>query len=123
METMGISKSFPIYCDAAAPDKIEMLRKAGYNAQLGVKGKIESGIQAVKLYSLYIHEESLSVQKELSNYSWKIDQKATRKEGTTVFQGEAADVHNHSMDALRYVIQSIETKPEPFIYSPFINGY
>jgi phage terminase large subunit len=123
METIGISKSLPIYCDAASPEKITMIQKAGFNAQLGVKGHIESGIQAVKLYSLYIHEESLNVIKELSNYSWKIDSKATRREGNTVFSKEPSEIHNHSLDALRYAIQSIENKPEPFIYSPFFNGY
>lgn len=121
MKELGVSPNYPIYADTASPEKIDILRKAGFNVQSAVKGSIEGGIQIVKLFSLYIHEESLHLIHELNNYSWKIDRGASSREGQTVFLSEPADVHNHAADAFRYVIGTTQQSKQIGFYVPLFS--
>ncbi len=118
MDEMGVSRHYPIYCDTASPEKIKILRDHGFNAQEAIKGSIEAGIQIVKMFSLYIHDGSPDIIRELNHYSWKIDRKASNREGKTVFSSEPADVNNHAMDAIRYTIMSTQQRNQIGIYSP-----
>lgn len=96
MTEMDISRSTPIYCDAAEPDRIQEICNAGFNAipQMKDKGSLQAGIDMIKEKDLLITEDSPNVTKELRAYKWK-----QNKEGVAL--DEPVDFMNHSLDAIR----------------------
>jgi phage terminase large subunit len=58
-----------IYCDAAEPNRIEELRRAGIKAQLANKN-VKEGIDFVKSRKLYIHSQSVNLLKEIKSYKY-----------------------------------------------------
>lgn len=70
MRVLSIPKNDIIVCDYARPEIIEELRRAGYNCMNAIKN-VKEGIDAVKSYKLFYHNDSLNLQKELRNYKWK----------------------------------------------------
>lgn len=89
-------KDDPIYCDAAAPDKIEELYNSGFNAQPADKNVTE-GIEKVKSMPLYIHEHSENLKKELQTYKWAQD-----KSG--ILLDKPLKYNDHLLDAMRYAV-------------------
>ena len=89
----------PIYCDSAAPERIEELKKAGLNAKKAYKGKnsVKDGIDFIKRSKLHITRGSVNLLKELSGYTYKQD-----RDG--VVHDEPVKFNDHAMDAFRYGI-------------------
>lgn len=78
-----------IYADHAAPDKIEDLRRAGFNVFKADKD-VKNGIDFVKRNNLYVTRRSKGVIAELGTYKWK------EKDGVTLdvpvkFKDDAVD--------------------------------
>lgn len=87
-----------IIADSAEPKSIAELKLYGLNilpAQKG-KGSILQGIQFVQDQRISVTKQSTNILKEYRNYLWLTD----RVSGKTV--NEPQDFLNHSMDALRY---------------------
>ena len=93
-KSIGMSKTAPIYCDAAEPKTIEELRRAGYNAMSADKDVTE-GIRKVKSAPLYITKRSVNTTKEARSYKWRVD-----KNGKVL--DEPVKFNDHAMDAGRY---------------------
>lgn len=94
MKELGISKTIPIYCDHANPDKIEDLVRAGYNA-LSADKDVKNGIDYVKRHQLYITESSKGLIMEANMYKWK-----ETKDGIVL--DEPVKFKDDGMDSGRY---------------------
>jgi phage terminase large subunit len=98
MNKMGVSTSLPMYCDSAEPDRIEQLKRAGYNAKPAKKGKgsVKAGIDWMKQHAIRVGgplgEEA---RREFRNYRWQ-----TRDGGQPT--DEPVDTDDHAPDMARY---------------------
>jgi phage terminase large subunit len=99
MDEMGVRKDVPLYCDAAEPDRIEELQRAGYDAQKAKKS-VEAGIDKVNEHRLVFTPRSVNAQAEASRYR--------RKDGSE----KPVKEDDHLMDALRYAIFTHRTQPK-----------
>lgn len=90
------NKKREIYCDAAEPDRIEELHRAGYNAH-PAKKDVEAGIDYCKKFVLSVEQDSLNLIKELRSYKWKTDK-----------NGKILDVpvkiNDDLVDSMRYAL-------------------
>ena len=87
-----------IIADSAEPKSIAELKLYGLNilpAQKG-KGSILQGISFVQDQRISVTKQSTNILKEYRNYLWLTD----RVSGKTI--NEPQDFLNHSMDAIRY---------------------
>jgi len=101
MGQMGVSKEHFIYADAAEPDRIEEIRRAGYLCRPANKGpgSIAAGISFVKSLKVYTHENNVNLNREISTYKWAED-----KDGKLL--DKPVDFDNHALDAVRYALHS-----------------
>jgi phage terminase large subunit len=90
-----------VICDSAEPKSIEELRRLGVKAKPAVKGKdsILQGIQLLQQYEIFIDSKCKNTIEEFRNYEWEKDKK------TNEYINKPIDKWNHSLDALRYLIQ------------------
>ena len=104
MRALGIGRHDTIIADSAEPKSIEELYREGFNVKPAKKGpdSVRSGIDLMRRRKLYVHADSLDMQKEFRNYRWKED-KESRLLGTP------QDMHNHCADAVRYVCLNLLT--------------
>lgn len=86
----------PMYCDSAEPDKIDEIRKAGFNARPANKSVLD-GIDFVKRMKCHVFDNSPDIIKEKRSYSWCKD-----KEGHPI--DKPVDFMDHLMSAERYAI-------------------
>lgn len=93
---VAVRRRYPIYADSAEPDRIEEIRREGFFVKPGAKNIVD-GINAVKSYAVYVHQESGNIIKEKRAYSWRKD-----KNGNVV--DEPVGLFDHAMDAERYGI-------------------
>lgn len=113
MEGMGLDKRADLYCDSAEPDRIEELRKSGYNAKPSKKD-VKAGIDFVKGRTIHIDAvNSPNIYTEANNYKWKED-----KDGKSL--DEPVKAYDHTMDAIRYAIFSYTKKVSNFDLSALI---
>lgn len=98
METAGVSKTDPIYADAAEPDSIQEIYNAGYNIHKANKD-VWAGIMKVKSYPLFICNKSTKLKGEASSYKWKLDKDDNIIE-------EPVKANDDGLDAMRYGIHS-----------------
>lgn len=70
MRELEISRTKPIFADHAAADKIEDLKRAGYNVFPADKD-VKNGIDFVKRHNLYVTKRSTGLHGELGTYKWK----------------------------------------------------
>jgi len=107
LKTMEIGNKV-IYCDSAEPQRIEELKKAGFNAKPSDKD-VSKGIDTVKSQKMYITKDSVNLQKEVKSYSWK------QKDDQVL--DEPVKANDHLLDAGRYAIHTnnIIIKPAIFI--------
>jgi phage terminase large subunit len=91
---IGMSKTGPIYCDAAEPKTIEELCRAGYNA-IAADKSVREGIRKVKSMPLFVTGNSTNIIKEIKSYKWKKD-----NDGKVL--DEPVKFNDHAMDAGRY---------------------
>ena len=94
MKGFGI-KNQPIYCDAAEPQRIEELRKAGFNA-LPADKSVKDGIDYLKRFRLTLDPDSPNILSEIRGYSY-------RKKGDQVID-EPVKFRDHALDSARYCL-------------------
>lgn len=92
----------PIIVDSAVPELIKLLKRAGFNAIPAIKGpnSVFDGIVIMKQYPINVHQYSFNIIDEFESYIWKWDDKENKATDIPV------DMFNHSLDAIRYVIQT-----------------
>ena len=95
MKVQGINPKIEIFADAAEPKSIAEIHGYGFNVKPSYKKDLNTQIQWLQGYDLYITKSSLDGIKEFRNYKWKVD-----KDGKPV--NEPVDLWNHFLDALRY---------------------
>lgn len=95
---LGISKQ-KMYCDGAEPDKVDYLRRNGFNAVSAKKGagSVKAGISFLQDMRIICHESCVNVAAELGNYVYLKD----KKTGQYIEDSYDHDF-SHTMDALRY---------------------
>jgi phage terminase large subunit len=108
MKALNVSKHIPIFADSAEPQRIEEIRRAGYQIKAVKKGpdSIRIGIDALSRYKRNIHSSSINLIKEIKSYAWMQD-----KEGKVTTNPIA--FNDHAMDAVRYMIHMTTMKPKP----------
>jgi phage terminase large subunit len=89
-----------IWGDSAEPRLIEEIYRSGFNIKPVKKGKdsVRLGIDLMQQYKLNVTKRSLNTIKEFGEYIWMVD-----KNGN--FENMPVDYSNHSIDAIRYVVQ------------------
>ena len=88
-----------IAADSSAPKDIDTLKDMGLHRIYGAKkpkGSVNSGIQKLQDYKIYVHPRCINTIVELSNYVWQPDRDTGKP------SNEPMDEYNHLMDALRY---------------------
>jgi phage terminase large subunit len=90
-----IVKSETIYCDAAEPDRIEEIKRAGFKAVAANKD-VKGGIDFIKSRKLFIEQGSVNILKEIKSYKFK--PKGNNKNEPE----EPLKLNDHAMDAARY---------------------
>jgi phage terminase large subunit len=83
-----------VYCDSARPEIIEELRRAGISAYEADKS-VKEGIDFLRSHRIFVHRESLDLQKEMRSYKWK------RKPSGEVLD-EPVKAFDDLLDAARY---------------------
>lgn len=96
MDKNKISKTAPMYADSAEPDRIEQIRKAGYNVH-PAKKDVAAGIDYVKSLNLVITSSSSNLIGEIRTYKYM-----ERKDGSVI--DEPVPFNDHGLDALRYAL-------------------
>lgn len=112
-----------VIADSAEPKSIDELRMHRVNIIGATKGagSILQGIQHVQGQQIFVTKRSTNIIKEYRNYLWMVD-----KEGKII--NEPQDFLNHSMDAIRYGMNSfVNTNPVRMNYDvggvkPFLEG-
>lgn len=95
---IAISENAPIYADSAEPQRIQEIRRAGWNIHPADKS-VTDGIDAVKRYRLHIHPDSTNLISEIRGYKYRED-----KDGRVL--EEPVKFRDHCMDAVRYAIHT-----------------
>lgn len=104
---LGFKKS-DIIADSAEQKSIEEIKRMGIpRITAAAKGpdSIIHGINLVSEYEIVIHPSCVRTIEELQNYSWQKD-KATNE-----YINKPVDKFNHCLDALRYSLQCLDTRP------------
>lgn len=104
-----VTKYEPIYCDAAEPDRIEEIRRAGLNA-LKADKDVKRGIDFIKSRKLFIHQGSVNLLKEIKSYKFKPKGQKVINEPE-----EPLKLNDHAMDAMRYGAISLDKPVLSFV--------
>jgi phage terminase large subunit len=94
---LGVPRDAPVYCDAAEPDRIEEIQRAGYNALPADKGpgSVSAGIDFLKRHRIHVGGPAAErARAEWRAYRWK------KVRG--VIQDAPAHEDSHAPDAGRY---------------------
>jgi len=92
-----------ITADSARPDTISYLQQQGFNIDGAEKGKgsVEDGLMFLRSFErIYIHPRCRGTIGDISHYCWKKDR------NTEEILPIPEDRNNHSIDALRYALES-----------------
>lgn len=101
LETLNIDRTCIIFCDSAEPQRIEELRRAGYDARPSNKD-VSKGLDTVKSKKIHLTKESVNALKEYHSYSYKVT-----KDGAIL--DEPVKVNDHFMDGgIRYPIHTMQ---------------
>lgn len=101
LKQLNIGRSV-IYADAAQPEMIESLYRAGFNIHKAEKD-VWAGIVSVKSKELYLHSYSKNLITEIQGYKWKKDKNDNVLE-------EPVKQNDHLADAMRYAIFTDQMK-------------
>jgi phage terminase large subunit len=101
----GVEPWDPLYCDSAAADSIEELKRAGFNALKSNKDVFE-GINKVKSAPLYITKRSFNTIKEIKNYKYMLDSNTNKPTEVPL------KFNDHAMDAGRYGTYTHQSLPK-----------
>lgn len=99
-----IVKHETIYCDAAEPQRIEEIRRAGFKAVAANKD-VKAGIDFIKSRKLFVHQSSANILKEIKSYKYK-----TKGQKIANTPEEPLKLNDHAMDAMRYAAISFRIK-------------
>lgn len=108
-EEHGFDRNKDIVADSAEPKSIEELKRNGLTCRPVRKGanSVLFGIQKLRQFKIFIHEDSVDLINEFNNYRYK-----KTRSGEVSNQTEGPD---HLLDALRYVVSEfIDNKPKKF---------
>jgi phage terminase large subunit len=112
IEDKGFKKS-RITADGSEPKSIDELKALGiFGVKAAVKGpdSINTGIQFVNQFKIYVHPRCTNTIIELSNYVWD-----KNKEGRQI--NKPIDDYNHILDALRYAVEDLARMKQPRVRS------
>lgn len=99
----GQARKWPIYADSARPETISYMRRHGYPSIRSAKkgpGSVEDGIEFLKSFEIIVDPSCKHVIDELRFYSYKKDRQTD--EVLPILE----DKKNHTIDALRYAVES-----------------
>jgi phage terminase large subunit len=99
LEGLGIDRTDTIWCDSASPQNIAELKRNRFNAKPVNKKSILHGIDLIRRHHIFIEENSKNILQEFGSYRFKED-----KDGNLLDTPE--DDNNHTIDAIRYVLES-----------------
>lgn len=97
-DTWSIQPSVPLYADSAEPNRIEELRRAGFNARSADKS-VKDGIDFCKAQTLEIHSSASNLIREIQTYKYREDRSGR-------VYDEPVKFNDHAMDAMRYAAYS-----------------
>ena len=91
-------------CDSAGKSRITKLQQAGFMAIGAKKGNhsVVPGIAIVQTYNIVYTKSSYNIESEYDGYAWKLDRYGIPTD-------EPEKKHDHLMDAIRYIIEYIDT--------------
>ena len=96
-----------IYADAAEPQRIEEIKRAGFNIYPADKD-VKKGIDEIRTHKLFINKNSVNLLKEIKSYKWKVkDDKPL---------DEPVKMNDHLLDAARYAVHTHSLVEEPDIH-------
>lgn len=110
------ARQWPIRADSSNPQTISFMRRNGFqNITAAVKGpgSVEEGVEFLKSYDIVVHPRCKHVIDELSMYSFEIDKK------TNEVLPRLADKKNHTIDSLRYAIESLRHVSQPATFGRY----
>jgi phage terminase large subunit len=98
-----------VIADSVEPKSIDEITTYGISILPSIKGQgsVTQGIQYVQQQRISVTKRSINILKEYRNYLWQTD-----KDGKIINEPEV--VWNHCMDALRYGMNSLDTKEDYF---------
>jgi len=102
MKEAGIPADAEIYADAAEPNRIEEISRAGFNIFPADKD-VGKGIDCLKSLRIYATKNSANMIKELQRYSWQVD-------NAGIVLDKPVKVDDHAIDAMRYGVFSFFKK-------------
>ena len=91
----------PIFGDAAEPQRIEEIRRAGFNIRPANKA-VKDGIDYVKSHKLFIHSQSANLLKEIRSYKYQTNN------GNKNIPEEPVKLNDHACDAMRYAAMGLK---------------
>lgn len=106
MRAKGVEPHIEIIADHARPEMIQELRSSGFYI-LNADKNVKKGLDKLKQKTVFVHQDSLSIQKENRKYKYK-------KVNGFVTE-EVSKTDDDAMDAIRYGnlwIDSYSTTPE-----------
>lgn len=107
LKDMGFDRNVNWVADSSEPKSIQEMKKNGFNIRPVQKTSVLYGIQKMKQFKFYVHEDSVDLLNEFSNYKFKKD-----RTGVVTNTPTGPD---HLLDALKYgIIQFIDNKPKKF---------
>lgn len=102
MRDLEVKRGKYLFCDSAEPNRIEEIKRAGFNAHLSDKD-VRKGIDTIKSKKIYITKRSVNLQKEYRGYSWK-----TTADGAIL--DEPVRINDDALCAMRYGVHTYLTK-------------
>jgi len=97
-------KKAVVVADSAEPKSIDEIRSFGITILPALKGSdsVRQGVQTVQDQQISVTKRSVNIIKEYRNYLW-----ATDKLGNFIRPNEPEHTWSHSMDAIRYAMNSL----------------
>ena len=112
-DTVEGSRKWPLIADSARPETIDHMRKHGFTNMKPAKkgaGSVQDGVEFIKNYDIVVHPRCKHVADELAFYKYKTDSKTG--EVLPVLE----DKNNHTIDALRYALETQRRTVTPAIW-------
>ena len=104
LKDIGIDRNVNVVADSAEPKSIEELKRLGINVRPVNKTSILYGIQKMKQFKIYLHNESVDLISEFTNFKFKKDRTGAITNNTI---GK-----DHLIDALKYGIVQFLDRPK-----------
>ena len=89
-----IQPSVPLYADAAEPNRIEEIKRAGFSARSADKS-VKDGLDFCKAQTIEIHSSAANLIREIRTYKYREDRSGR-------VYDEPVKFNDHAMDAMRY---------------------